>query len=74
MDALLNDELERLTPEQRAWVEGDLALRARANALAAQLDLDPSDVYHQLKQLARSPSERLRAGLAHSQLRQRSPK
>jgi hypothetical protein len=57
------EELAQLTGEQRAWVAADLQLRARANQLAAKLGLDGSDVYHQLKQLARSPSERLARGL-----------
>jgi hypothetical protein len=69
----LEQELSQLTPEQRAWVENDFALRARAGALAARLGLDPGDVYHQLKQLKRSPSERLRLGLQHGRLRRRIP-
>jgi hypothetical protein len=67
----LAEELARLRDEARAWVERDIALRARAAELASRLDLDPSDVYHQLKQFARTPSERLRIGLAHGRLRRR---
>jgi hypothetical protein len=69
----LEEELAQLTPEQRAWVEADLALRAKAHDLAARLGLDEGDVYHQLKQLRRSPSERLRMGLGHGRLRRRIP-
>src|SRR5690606_16278202 len=69
----LAEELAQLPPEQRAWVEADLALRTRARDLAARLGLDEGDVYHQLKQLRRSPSERLRMGLGHGRLRRRIP-
>ena len=69
----LEEELAQLTCEERAWVEADLALRARAEALSARLGLDQGDVYHQLKQLMRSPSERLRLGLSHGRLRRRIP-
>ena len=65
----LEEELALLAPEERAWVEADLSLRRRAAQLAERLGLDASDVYHQLKHLARSPSERLRLGLAHGRLR-----
>jgi aconitase B len=67
----LDEELEQLSPEQQAWARADLALRERASAMAARLGLDPGDVYHQLKQLKRSPSERLRVGLAQGRLRRR---
>ncbi len=67
----LEEELAQLTPEQRAWVQADLALRAQAREIAGRLQLDEGDVYHQLKQLRRTPSERLRQGLAHGRLRRR---
>lgn len=69
----LEEELAALSAEQRAWVLADLALRSDANVLAAKLNLDAGDVYHQLKQLRRTPSERLRLGLAHGRLRRRIP-
>ncbi|HEY0477774.1 MAG TPA: hypothetical protein VGD37_09630 [Kofleriaceae bacterium] len=64
-DPLFAEEIEGLTPEQRQWLEDDLLLRRRAARLAEELFLDESDVYHQLKQLRRSPTERLRLGLNH---------
>jgi hypothetical protein len=67
----LEDELARLSPEHRAQAEATLALRERANALAAEFGCDPGDVFHQLQQFARSPAERLRMGLAHGRLRRR---
>lgn len=67
----LEAELEQLSPEQRAWALADLALRAEARKLAVTLGLDEGDVYHQLKHLRRTPSERLRLGLAHGRLRRR---
>jgi len=65
------DELALLTPDDRAWFLADEAQRRRARALATELGLDESDVYHTLKQLARSATERLRRGLAHGRRRPR---
>lgn len=70
-DPLFAEEIEGLTPEQRQWLEDDLLLRRRAARLAEELLLDESDVYHQLKQLRRSPTERLRIGLGHGRSRPR---
>ena len=70
-DPLFAAEIEGLTPEQRQWLEDDLQLRRRAARLADELLLDESDVYHQLKQLRRSPAERLRLGLGHGRSRPR---
>ena len=70
-DPVFAQEIEALTLEQRQWLEDDLALRRRAAQLAQQLSVDESDVYHQLKQLRRSPTERLRLGLAHGRHRPR---
>ncbi|MBX3232850.1 MAG: hypothetical protein KIT84_42490 [Labilithrix sp.] len=57
-----------LTPEQERWLVEDERVRSEARALAASLALDPHDVYRVLKQLERSPAERLRRGLAHGRL------
>lgn len=62
---------ERASVEERAWVERELALRERARLLADRLQLDASDVHHQLKQLQRSPTERLQRGLALGHARPR---
>lgn len=65
-------ETEALSDEQRAWLEGDEAVWRRAHAIVAKHPhLDPGDVYHVLINLQRSPSERLRRGLAHARLRPR---
>ena len=71
LDLTLEDELARLPTEQRAQALALLALRSKARALAADLGLDEGDVFHQLQQLARSPAERLRMGLAHGHARLR---
>jgi len=68
MDSL-DEELARLSPEHRVQAAALLALRAQAAALAVELGLDAGDVFHQLQQLARTPAERLRIGLAHGRLR-----
>lgn len=57
--------------DHRAVAEKQLQLRATAQQLADELGFDAGDVYHQLQQLARSPSERLNLGLAHGRLRSR---
>jgi hypothetical protein len=60
---------DKMTDESvRAWVEEDDALRARARALAAKLDRDEEGIYRTLKNLLRSPGERLRLGLRHGRL------
>ncbi|MFW5926063.1 MAG: hypothetical protein ACOCV4_07835 [Myxococcota bacterium] len=71
-DAGLRDEVKGLDPEQRRWLAKDLEQRALARELAAKLGLDEGEVYHQLKQLQRSPAERLRTGLAHGRRRRRA--
>jgi len=63
-----SDELALLSQEQRAWLDDDQTLRVRADDVGRELGLDPHDVYRVLKQLRRSPSERLRRGLAHGRL------
>jgi hypothetical protein len=67
----LDEELARLSPQHQAQARALLALRAQAEVLAAQLGADAGDVFHQLQQLARSPEERLRMGLAHGRNRPR---
>lgn len=67
-DPALEEELSRLDAEQRAWAEDQLARRAHAARLADELGLDPDDVFHILRHLERSPSERLSIGLRHGRL------
>ncbi len=57
-----------LSVEQRAWVEADDRLRARAAALATRYGRDADDLYRTLKHLARTPGERLGIGLRHARL------
>lgn len=59
------------SPEQAVLVQAELALRDQARGLALRLHLDESDVLHQLKQLRRTPMERLKMGLAHGRQRGR---
>lgn len=65
----LADELLALEPTERAWAEDQLALRERSKVLALELGLDAGDVCHILRQLRRSPAERLTLGLRHGRLR-----
>ncbi|MFI5302431.1 MAG: hypothetical protein ACHREM_30430 [Polyangiales bacterium] len=69
--ATLADELRALNSEQRADFDRLQALHARAAEIAAQLGFDESDVFHTLQQLERTPTERLRRGLAHGRRRPR---
>ena len=69
-------EPSELSPEESAWVERDQALRSEAARIAARIARDPEDIYRTLKQLARTPTERLRLGLRHGRLhpdRRRAP-
>ncbi|MBM4361216.1 MAG: hypothetical protein FJ104_00950 [Deltaproteobacteria bacterium] len=59
-----------LDPEQRAWLEADEALWRRAHRIcASHPELDVGDVYHTLRNLLRTPSERLRRGLRDGRAR-----
>jgi hypothetical protein len=63
-------DLESLTPAEREWLAADEALWQRAHRIVAQnAALDPSDVYHTLRNFQRSPEERLRRGLRHGRTR-----
>jgi hypothetical protein len=59
-----------LTPDQRAWAERSERRWQRAHAIAARYpDSDASDLYHALRCLELSPTERLAAGLQRGRLR-----
>ncbi|HEY0874609.1 MAG TPA: hypothetical protein VGD94_14145 [Vicinamibacterales bacterium] len=56
--------LRDLTPEQQDWLRHSEALWRKAHRIAAaHPEHDPSDLYHALRALERTPTERLRAGL-----------
>ncbi len=59
---------EQLSPEEHAWLSADQRLRDEARALADKLGRDPDDIYRALRQLRRTPAERLRLGLRHARL------
>lgn len=58
-----------VTPSEREWIEHDDALRTRAREIARLTKRDPEDIYRTLRQLERTPSERLELGLRHARLR-----
>ena len=63
-------ELLKLTPEQQAWALHSERLWAHAHALAgAYPGLDAGDIYHALRCLELTPSERLARGLGRGNLR-----
>ena len=56
-----------LDDEQRAWLDQDERLWREAHSLAARHpQLDVSGIYHTLRNLGRSPTERLSRGLTHA--------
>ena len=60
---------ESLTDVERAWLEADEARWRRARAIVAHTPgVDATGVYHVLRNLEKSPSERLRAALYHGRL------
>jgi hypothetical protein len=61
---------QQLTDAERAWLEEDQALWERATEIALRHpDLDVGGLYHTLRNLQRTPEERLRRSLAHARLR-----
>jgi len=63
-------ELENLTDQQRDWVLHSEALWREAHAIAAaNPGVDPGDVYHALRCLELSPSQRLGRGLTRVRTR-----
>ena len=59
-----------LSGEQQQWAEQSEALwRTAYNIAKKHPEHDPSDLYHALRALKRTPSERLRAGLQRGRLR-----
>ena len=60
---------ESLTDAERAWLVRDEARWQRARAIAAgHPGMDAGGVYHVLRNLEKSPSERLRSALRHGRL------
>ncbi len=72
-DPELAEEVAELTAEQRSLLDKEACLRSQAAKLAEKENLDPGDVYHQLKQFSRTPMQRLRLGLGHGRHRLRIP-
>jgi hypothetical protein len=61
--------LAHLTNEERAWVVRDEARWRRARDIAAlHSGMDACGVYHVLRNLEKSPTERLRAALHHGRV------
>lgn len=58
--------MSELGEHERVWLEADAERWRRARAIVAHRpDLDVTGVYHVIRNLERSTSERLRRGLAH---------
>jgi hypothetical protein len=62
-------EPEELTAEQRAWLVADEARWANAGSIASvNPGVDPGGVYRVLRNLEKTPAQRLGAALAHGRL------
>ena len=61
--------MRSVNPSEREWIEHDDALRRRARELGRATGRDEDDLYRTLRQLERTPSERLELGLRHARLR-----
>lgn len=67
--------LESLTRDQRAWVIEDERRWRRAYAIAADHPgTDAGGIYRVLRNLEKTPTERLRAGLQHGRLFRAQPR
>ncbi|MCA9599539.1 MAG: hypothetical protein KC776_39795 [Myxococcales bacterium] len=69
MSTVDDAQLDDLTPEQRAWIVADEERWQRAHSIAARhAGVDVGGIYHVLRNLEKTPSERLRAALRHGRL------
>ncbi len=64
---MVRSEIDSLTAEQRAWLVRDEERWRRAHEIAHG-ELDVGGVYRVLRNLEKTPSERLRAALQHGRL------
>jgi hypothetical protein len=61
--------VDSLTAEERAWIVADEKRWRRAGSIAEHHPgIDVGGVYHVLRNLEKTPSERLRAALDHGRL------
>ena len=67
----LEAELAAIAPEHREEIERRLALRQKARQIAVRIGADEGDVFHVLRNMQLSPTERLRRGLIHGRRRPR---
>jgi hypothetical protein len=64
------DGTHKTTADQEVWLAHSEALWRQAHAIArVHPEHDPSDLYHALRCLELTPTERLRAGLQRGRLR-----
>lgn len=57
-----------LSAEDQAWIAHDDELRARAAKLAEATGRNADDLYRTMKNMERTPGERLALGLKHARL------
>jgi hypothetical protein len=65
----MGSDAVELSNDERAWLTKDEERWRRARLIASRHPgMDASGVYHVLRNLEKTPSERLRAALAHGRL------
>lgn len=65
----MSSDAVELSDEERAWLTKDEERWRRARLIASQHPgMDAGGVYHVLRNLDKTPSDRLRAALAHGRL------
>jgi len=57
-----------LSPEDRQWLIADEKRWREAHAIASRYDVDPGGVYRVLRNLEKTPTQRLIAALQHGRL------
>jgi hypothetical protein len=59
---------DELTADEHSWIARDNLRWERAHAIATRFNVDVGGVYHVLRNLEKTPSQRLREGLRHGRL------
>ena len=65
---MTNELLANLTPEDREWILADERRWQEARSIAERFGVDFQGVYRVLRNLEKSPAERLKSALRHGRL------
>ena len=64
----MNGELDHLTESERDWLVADELRWRRAHEIATREGVDVGGVYRVLRNLEKTPTQRLKAALEHARL------